>query len=213
MRPIRTLMKEVVTNLVLFTVLALVFSSLTGCTGTTANSNKGSNTPPVPPRVDTDPNKASIYPALPQTFAEAQMEMLDGSKSRIGDHKGKALILNLWAIWCGPCRDEMPHLAAMQKQYGNTRLEVISLNIGDHDGVPEPIDNIKKFATDNKIDYTLGRISMEGFRQFVSVTKQTPIPQTVMVDRDGRLRGVFIGGGPNAFASMQQTIDKIMNEG
>ena len=204
-------MRVVVTNIVLFTVLALVLSSLSGCTGTTANSG-GSNAAPVPPRVDTDPNKSSLYPPLPQTFVDAQMEMLDGSKSRIGDHKGKALILNLWAIWCGPCRDEMPHLAAMQKQYGNDKLEVISLNIGDHDGNPEPVDAIKKFAAENKIEYTLARLNIDGFRQFTSVTKQTPIPQTVMADRDGRLRGVFIGGGPNAFDSMQKTIDKIMSE-
>jgi thiol-disulfide isomerase/thioredoxin len=204
-------MKEVVTNIVLFTVLAIVFSSLAGCTGTTANSNSGPP-PPAPPRVDTDPNKTSIYPALPQTFVDAQMELLDGSKSRIGDHKGKALVLNLWAIWCGPCREEMPYLVAMQKQYGS-RLEVIGLNIGNHEGAPEPVDAIKKFAADMKIDYTLARLSMDGFRQFITVTKQTPIPQTVMVDRDGRLRGVFIGGGPNAFAAMQQTLDKIMSEG
>jgi thiol-disulfide isomerase/thioredoxin len=204
-------MKVLLSNVAIFVVLTFVFSSLTGCTGTTANSGGNTASVPNPPRVDSDPSKNSIYPPLPQTFADAQMEMLDGSKSRIGDHKGKALVLNLWAIWCGPCRDEMPHLNAFQKQYGS-QVEVISLNIGDHEGVPEPIDNIKKFAADNKIDYTLGRLSMEGFQKFISVTKQTPIPQTVMADRDGRLRGVFIGGGPQAFDSMQRTLDKIMTE-
>ena len=203
-------MKVFVSNVAIFVVLAFVFS---GCTGTTGNGTSGNQaSAPNPPRIDSDPNKASLYPLLPATFSDAQMEMLDGSKSRIGDHKGKALILNLWAIWCGPCRDEMPHLAAFQKQYGS-QLEVISLNIGDHDGVPEPIDNIKKFAADNQIDYTLGRLSMDGFQKFMTVTKQSPIPQTVMVDRDGRLRGVIVGGGPQAFDSMAKTLEKMINEG
>jgi thiol-disulfide isomerase/thioredoxin len=207
-------MKVFVSNVAIFVVLAFVFSSLTGCTGTTANSGPGNQASvPNPPRIESgDPNKASLYPLLPATFTDTQMEMLDGSKTRVGDHKGKALILNLWAIWCGPCRDEMPHLAAFQKQYGS-QLEVISLNLGDHEGNPEPIDNIKKFAAENKIDYTLGRISQPDFAKFITVTKQTPIPQTVMVDRDGRLRGVIVGGGPQAFDSMAKTLEKMINEG
>ena len=42
-------------------------------------------------------------------------------------------MLNLWGIWCGPCSEEMPHLAQMQKQYAGKGLEVISLNVGDHE--------------------------------------------------------------------------------
>jgi thiol-disulfide isomerase/thioredoxin len=207
-------MKNFVSNLAVFVVLVFALSSLTGCSGssTTANSANIPNPPGKenPPKGDS--GKASIYPPLAPSLAEAQIEMLDGSKSKISDHKGKALVLNLWAIWCGPCRDEMPHLAAMQKQYGD-RVEVISLNVGDNNLNPEPIDSIRKFAADNKIDYTLGRSAQETTRQFYMLSKQSAIPQTVMVDSEGRLRGVFVGGGPPAFQSMQRTLDKIMSEG
>jgi thiol-disulfide isomerase/thioredoxin len=206
-------MKVVVINLVLFISLAVLFSSLSGCGGTTANGGNGTVvTIPDPPRVE-DSSKNSSYPALPAAFASAEIEMLDGSKSKISDHKGKTLVLNLWAIWCGWCRDEMPHLAQMQKQYGS-RLEVISLSVGDQQtGAPEPVDAIKKFASDMKIDYTLGRIGGDSLRQFYMLTKQTAIPQTVMVDRDGRLRNIFVGGGPKNIGDMQQSLEKIMNSG
>jgi thiol-disulfide isomerase/thioredoxin len=208
-------MREVVINLVLFVILALVFSSLNGCSGTTTNGNSSTGvTIPDPPRVgDSDPSKNALFPPLPTGFASSEIEMLDGTKTKISDHKGKTLVLNLWAIWCGWCRDEMPHLAQMQKQYGD-RLEVISLSVGDQTtGSPEPVDAIKKFAADMKIDYTLGRIGGDSLRQFYMLTKQTAIPQTVMVDRDGRLRNIFVGGGPKNMAEMQQSIDKIMNSG
>lgn len=206
-------MKEFVANLAIFVVLTFVLSSLTGCSGTTTAVNP-SNMPNPPGKENpkADPGKPSIYPPLPQSLADSQIEMLDGSKSKISDHKGKALVLNLWAIWCGPCRDEMPHLAAMQKQYGD-RVEVISLNVGDHNLNPEPIDAIRKFAVDMNIDYTLGRSAQATTSQFYMLSKATAIPQTLMVDGEGRLRGVFIGGGPNAFDSMQKTLDKIMAEG
>ena len=206
-------MKVVVINVVLFVFLAVCFSSLSGCSGTTANGgNSTVVTIPNPPRIE-DSSKNSSDPALPAGFASAEIEMLDGSKTKISDHKGKTLVLNLWAIWCGWCRDEMPHLAEMQRQYGS-RLEVISLSVGDQQtGSPEPVDAIKKFAADMKIDYTLGRIGGDSLRQFYMLTKQTAIPQTVMVDRDGRLRNIFVGGGPKNIGEMQQSLEKIMSSG
>jgi hypothetical protein len=106
----------------------------------------------------------------------------------------------------------MPHLNQMQKQYADKGLEVISLNIGDHEGRPEPVDNIKKFAEQMKLDYTLARIQGENISQFYMLTKQQVVPQTILIDRNTHLRGVFIGGGLNVFNSMQQAIDKTMNE-
>ena len=145
-------------------------------------------------------------------MAGISVEGLDGTKTKISEHKGKNLILNLWGIWCGPCRDEMPHLAQMQKQYADKGLEVISLNVGDNLLNPEPMENIKKFREQMKLDYTLARIDRDAVNQFYMVSKQQAIPQTFMVDREGRLRGVFVGGGQNMFNQIQQTLDKMMTE-
>jgi len=205
-------MRETITNLVLFVFLSVAFSSLSGCTGTTSGNTAGNNAPPAPPRVESD-SKNSIYPPMPAALASSEIEMLDGTKVKIGDKKGKTLVLNLWALWCGFCRDEMPHLDKWQKEYGNSRLEIISLDVGDQStGAPEPLDAIKKYLADNKLDYTTGRIGGDSLRQFYMVTKNTPIPQTMMIDRDGRLRGVFIGGGQKNIDAMKATLDKIMND-
>jgi hypothetical protein len=106
----------------------------------------------------------------------------------------------------------MPHLDKWQEQYGD-RLEVIGLSIGNNfNGAPEPIEDIKKFAGDMKVDYTLGRSSQESTRQFYTLSKNTAIPQTFMADADGRLRGVFVGGGQKNIEAMKAALDKIMNE-
>ena len=80
-------------------------------------------------------------------------------------------MLNLWGIWCGPCREEMPHLAQMQKQYASKGLEIISLNVGDHDLHPEPVENIKKFIEQTKLDYNIARITGDSINQFYMVSK------------------------------------------
>ena len=201
-------MREFITNLTLFAVLCIAFSSFTACTGTTdsADSARKGNTQTK------DSGKNSQYPPVASAIAEGGIELLDASKTKLSDHKGNVVILNLWGIWCGPCRDEMPHLNAMYKQYADKGFEVLGLNIGDHDGRPEPIDNIKKFAADMKIDYTLARVEQPMVNQFYTLTKQQVVPQTFLVDRDGRLRGVFVGGGQRNYDAIQQTLDKVMSE-
>jgi thiol-disulfide isomerase/thioredoxin len=200
-------MKELIKNLVLFTALCVVFSSLSGCSGTSSPNVAGSN------QAGSNAGKNnSGYPPMSAGMAGVSVEALDGTKTKVSDHKGKNLILNLWGIWCGPCREEMPHLAQMQKQYADKGLEVISLNVGDNLLNPEPIENIKKFQEQMKLEYTLARIDRDAVNQFYIVSKQQAIPQTFMVDKDGRLRGVFVGGGPNMFNQIQQTLDKMMSE-
>ena len=202
-------MKEFITNLALFIVFCMAFSSFTACDGTqadNANLAKKGNTQTK------NSSKASDFPPVVSGIAEGEIVLLDGTKTKLSDHKGKVVILNLWGIWCGPCRDEMPHLAAMQKQYADEGLEVFGLNIGDHDGKPEPVENIKKFAADMKIDYTLARIEYPVINSFYTLTKQQVVPQTILVDREGRLRGVFVGGGQRVYDQLQESLDKTMSE-
>lgn len=204
------LMKQSVVNLILFFVFCIAFSA---CGGPQAN-NGSSPANSSKPGSQTSGAKPSDYPPVSSGIAEGIIHLLDGSKTKLSDHKGKVVILNLWGIWCGPCRDEMPHLAAMQRQYADKGLEVFGLNIGDQSGNAEPVENIKRFAeTSNpKIDYTLARIESTMISQFYLLSKQQVVPQTILVDREGRLRGVFIGGGQNNYNKIQETLDKTMNE-
>lgn len=98
----------------------------------------------------------------------------------------------------------------MQRQYGD-RLRVVSLNVGDNNGNPEGLDAIKKFASDQKIDYPLARIKYEGAKHFYQLSKQTSIPQTLLVDSQGHLRGVWVGSGPAVLNSLQQSLEKMMS--
>ena len=206
----RGIMREFVLNLVLFVVLCVAFSSLEGCSGSQANApaingySAGSSKPAG--------DKSATYPAISSGMAAVDIEALDGTKTKVSDHKGKVLMLNLWGIWCGPCREEMPHLAQMYKQYEGKGLEVISLNVGDHDLRPEPMENIKNFVTQMKLDYPIARITSDSVGQFYMVSKAQAIPQTFMIDREGRLRGVWVGGGQNVFNQLQAALDKTMNE-
>ena len=210
-------MKQFIANLALFITLAIAFSSFNACKGTQQTAtNENAVNAPVNANANANTQKAesksSEYPPLVSGIAEGPIELLDGTVTKASDHKGKVVLLNLWGIWCGPCRDEMPHLAQLQAAYGEKGFEVIGLNIGDRDGGPEDFAAIKAFGEQMKLNYTLGRIGGSTISQFYKLTRQQAVPQTVLVDRDGHLRGVFVGGGAKVIGSMTQTVDRVMSE-
>src|SRR5262245_24634523 len=55
--------------------------------------------------------------ALPENVMQASINLLDGQKTKLADYSGKVLIVDLWATWCGPCKQEIPHLVEIAKEY------------------------------------------------------------------------------------------------
>lgn len=204
-------MKELLKNLAIFAVLTVAFSALTACDGTKTGGNNSTSKSGIT-GAPADP-KSVNYPALDSNLYEAELEHLDGTKFKASDKKGKVILLNLWAIWCGPCRGEMPHLVELQTMYGDKGLEVIGLNVGDHDGNFEPVPNVKKFGEAMKLNYTLARIPVSLAAQFYKKTGQNYIPQTFILDREGKLRGISVGGSPDKIREIKETVAKIMAEG
>lgn len=206
-------MKQLFTNLALFIVFCIVFSGFSACTGTQSNiANNSSSQPATNANAQTNDGKISGYPLVGSGLADAELEMLDGTKTKIADRKGKVVLVNIWGTWCGPCRAEMPFLIAMQDQYRDQGLEIMGLNIGDGNGTPESLEAIKKFVEQMKLNYTIVRSPNAATAQFYAVTKQQVVPQTMLIDREGHLRGVFVGGGHSIAESIKTTLEKTMAE-
>lgn len=213
-------MKSIFSNLALFVILTIVFSGLTSCTGT-ANSQRGPQAEsPLPYNGNAAGNPApgdsnsaqgetknSEYPLPPSVLTEADIKTLDGGTFKLQDRKGQVLLLNLWATWCGPCRGEMPHLVEMQNKYSDKNFKVIGLNTDD-----ESIEDIKQFAAEMKLNYEMAWGDRKMVTGLMRYTRFDAIPQSLLIDRDGRLRGVFLGGGPKVIGQMKQTVEKVINE-
>ena len=138
--------------------------------------------------------------------------MIDGTIFKLEDQKGKVILFNLWGIWCGPCIAEMPHLIEMQEKYRDKNFEIIGLNIGDQDGNPESEEAIKAFAEKQKLNYQLGYAGRALYDEFNRVSKLGGVPQSILVNRDGKMTGVFSGGGPRVIKLMKETVEKTVNE-
>ena len=203
-------MKQLFQNAVLFAVAALGFSGLTGCgagansPGTTTNDSLRAQANTSSPDL-ANAKTPSQYPPLVSSVAQADIKNLDGSTFKVADKKGKVLLLNMWATWCGPCRAEMPALVRMQNEFRDQGFEVIGLNTDD-----EAVDEINEFAKSMDLNYILAWADTKLQAELLRISQFQGIPQSFLVDRDGHLRGVFRGAGAQDIARMEQLVAKVV---
>ena len=110
---------------------------------------------------------------------------VDGKDVRLADFKGKPVVVNLWATWCGPCRVEMPQLVELAARYGD-RITIVGISVDDTPA------QIREFATEFKVGYPMlvGRGHDDAL---MSLGYDGSVPMTVFLDADGQIRNRFLG--------------------
>jgi thiol-disulfide isomerase/thioredoxin len=205
-------MKGIIWNFVLLIVLAIAFSSLSGCGGS-QNVNNGAVPPPASSPSATQPvvsqeKPSSEYPPLASAIAQADLKNMDGSTFKIADKKGKVIVINLWATWCGPCLAEMPSFVAMQQKYGDQGFEILGLNTDDESD--HMMNDINDVIQKKGINYPIVFSDAKLQGAFLNISKFAGIPQSFLVDRDGNLRGVFKGANPENVKKMDGIIANLV---
>jgi len=109
---------------------------------------------------------------------------LDGKSISSKDLRGKVVLVNFWATWCGPCRAEIPDLVALQDKY---RDQLVILGISEDETGEEPV---RKFAAKYNINYTVAMATPEIRAAFPNVMA---LPTTYVLDRDGKLAQKNVG--------------------
>lgn len=110
----------------------------------------------------------------------------DGRPVKLSSFRGKVVLLNVWATWCAPCREEMPALDRLQARLGGPAFEVIALSI-DRDRLPA----VKEFYLQTGIKELSVYVDVSG--QASSELRVTGIPTTLLIDERGREIGRKIG--------------------
>jgi thiol-disulfide isomerase/thioredoxin len=121
-----------------------------------------------------------------------RIRTLEGRELSLSDFRGKVLILDFWATWCPPCRDEIPLLIELKKEYGHRGLDILGLTIEDPEHEAE---TVRRFVQELGVNYTVGFAPEGMFEAFVGPGDH-PIPQTFLFDRRGRLRDHLVGYDP-----------------
>ena len=132
--------------------------------------------------------------------------LLDGRRESLADYQGRVLVLDLYATYCPPCREEIPQLISLQRRYEGRGLKVIGLNVGgDKDRLLVP-DYVRELG----IDYALGNPDDELVNTLSG--GETAIPRTYVFDRRGRLADFSVGYDSAIAARLEQAVQKAVAE-
>lgn len=106
---------------------------------------------------------------------------MKGDSVSLAALRGKVVLLNVWATWCGPCRKEIPELRALNATYKDRGLELVGVSV-DSDGTD---DAIRVFLQEFKMDYAIWRDSNESVQ---TLFRMSGVPATFLIDRKGVIR-------------------------
>ncbi|HET6569069.1 MAG TPA: redoxin domain-containing protein [Rhodothermales bacterium] len=116
-----------------------------------------------------------------------ELERLDGGTMSLASLRGKVVLVNFWATWCGPCRVEMPMLQKLYEEYRDEGFEVVAVSVG------EPRTDVAPFVKTNGFTFP---VLLDQDTAIANAYMAGAIPMSVIIDRDGVVRHLFSGAAP-----------------
>lgn len=136
-----------------------------------------------------------------QRAADFSLQTIDGRKVKLSDLKGKVVMIDFWATWCGPCVKEMPDLKKLYAKYKDKGFEILAISVD----VPDDLQKVKDFVKSRQLDFTV--LIDEKTRGAFSVSAY---PTSIFVDRDGKMRYRMVGTDDDSIKSIEIALGELL---
>lgn len=191
--PAGTPRRSSATVIALAAVAALVgFAAVYGTLGRPDNTAQPASEAPAAEKPGTEARRQApgmpgfVFKKAPEPVADITFVDAAGAEKTLKEFRGKTILLNLWATWCAPCREEMPSLDRLQKDLGSDKFEVVALAV-DRTGA----DAARKFL--DSIGVTALKLYADPTTRSGSALKAIGMPTTILIDAEGRELGRLPG--------------------
>ncbi len=131
------------------------------------------------------------------------LQTLDGQEVTLSKLKGKVILLDFWATWCGPCRESIPHLIQLYKTYQKDGFEVIGMNVERGD-----MDAVRRFANSMDIPYPIALSPDDVQRDY----RVSSLPTSIFIDKQGRIREKMVGFTSEIAKQMTARVVTLLSE-
>lgn len=136
-----------------------------------------------------DEIQIEVKPASKRNPApDFEVKDANGQAFHLADYKGKVVLLNFWATWCGPCKVEIPWFIEFEKNYKDRGFAVVGVSLDD-DGW----DAVKPYIESRKMNYRVALGSMQIERLYGGGEGIQSLPTSFVIDRDGKIADVHVG--------------------
>jgi thiol-disulfide isomerase/thioredoxin len=124
-------------------------------------------------------------PKDPGASPDFTLKTFEGQEITLSGLKGKVVLLDFWATWCAPCKESIPHLIQLYKNFKDRGFELIGMSM-DKAG---DVEMVRRFVKSMEIPYPIIMTSDEVARSY----KVTGLPTTVLIDKEGKIREKIVG--------------------
>ena len=161
---------------------------------------------PIPGQRQSSAGNLSVKkdPLIGKKAPRFESVLLDGSKFKLENHKGKVVVLDFWATWCGPCVRALPVLMNKMSEFEKDEVILIAVNQGESRKV------ISQFLKKKKLQKL--NVVMDRQQNIGSDYKVQGIPKTVVIDQEGIIRHVEVGFSENTAGRINEKISKLLGQ-
>jgi thiol-disulfide isomerase/thioredoxin len=136
----------------------------------------------ISPAVGNQAKGSGDHPKAP----EFSLTDITGNPLKLSDFRGKVVMLDFWATWCGPCREEIPEIVKLQQHYGSQGFAVVGISMDDSSQSDEVVDYYKQLQMNYPVAIGNDRLS-DLYGGVIG------LPTTFMIGRDGRIYAKHVG--------------------
>jgi thiol-disulfide isomerase/thioredoxin len=144
--------------------------------------------------------RSLIGAAHRQAMPDITLSDLDGRTWRLEDHAGQVVLVNFWATWCPPCREETPGLVHLAKSYRDRGVAVVGISMDEGGG-----EAARKFARDYRVGYPI----LLPDQRFPFANRVEDLPTSLLIDQHGKVAKTYIGAVSEA--TFHHDIDKLLD--